>query len=85
MSAFNITEFVKKVIKYLLEGLVVALVAYVIPKASLKVEEIVVIALTAAATFAVLDTFLPSVASSAKNGLGFAIGSSLAGGIRVMG
>ncbi len=57
----NVAELVKRVIKYLVEGLMVAIAAYAIPKRSLNVEEIILIALTAAATFSILDTYIPSI------------------------
>jgi ABC-type Co2+ transport system permease subunit len=85
MNGFDLGEFVKRIVKYLVEGLIVAIAVYAIPKKSLNIEEIVIIGLTAAATFAVLDVFLPSVAASAKQGLGIAIGSGLSGGIKIMG
>ena len=78
-------EIIKKAIKYIVEGIIVALAAYVIPKQSLKIEEVVVIALTAAATLAVLDTFIPSMGVSSRQGAGLAIGTGLVGGIRVAG
>ena len=65
---FDFSELIKRVIKYLIEGFMVAIAAYAIPKQSLKMEEVIVIALTAAATFAVLDVFVPSMASSARGG-----------------
>ena len=52
-------ELVKRAIKYLVEGLMVAIACYAIPKASLKVDEIGYIALIAAATFSILDTYVP--------------------------
>jgi hypothetical protein len=84
MNHFDLGEFTKRIIKYLIEGLIIAICAFVLPKKSLNIEEIVIIGLTAAATFAVLDIFLPSVAVSAKQGVGFAIGSGLTGGIKLM-
>ena len=36
---FDFSELVKRVIKYLIEGLMVAIAAYAIPKQSLKVEK----------------------------------------------
>jgi hypothetical protein len=78
-------ELIKKAIKYIVEGIIVAIAAYVIPKQSLKIEEVVVIALTAAATLAVLDTFIPSMGVSSRQGAGLAIGTGLVGGIRVAG
>jgi len=85
MAGFDLGEFIKRIVKYLVEGLIVAIAVYAIPKKSLNVEEIVIIGLTAAATFAVLDVFLPSVGISAKQGLGYVVGANLAGGLRVLG
>ena len=73
----NIGELVKRIIKYLVEGLMVAIAAYAIPKRSLNIEEIVLIALTAAATFSILDTYVPSMGVSARSGAGFGIGANL--------
>jgi ABC-type Co2+ transport system permease subunit len=55
----------------------VALAAFAIPKRSLNVEEIVLIALTAAATFSILDTYVPSMGVTARSGAGFGIGANL--------
>ena len=75
----NVGELVKRIIKYLVEGLMVAIAAYAIPKRSLNIEEIVLIALTAAATFSILDTYIPSMGVSARSGAGFGIGANLVG------
>ena len=77
-SFINIGELVKRIIKYLVEGLMVAIAAYAIPKRSLNIEEIVLIALTAAATFSILDTYVPSMGASARSGTGLGIGLNLA-------
>jgi len=74
---FNVAELVKRIIKYLVEGLMVAIAAYAIPKRSLNIEEIILIALTAAATFSILDTYVPSMGVSARTGAGFGIGANL--------
>ena len=66
MSGIDFSELVKRAIKYIVEGIMVAIAAYAIPKKQLNVEEVVIIALTAAATFSVLDVFVPSMASSAR-------------------
>ena len=76
---FDITELIKRVVKYLIEGLMVAIAAFAIPKRSLNLEEIALIALTAAATFAILDTYLPTMGMSARGGAGFGIGANLVG------
>jgi ABC-type Co2+ transport system permease subunit len=73
----DLTEFTKRAVKYLVEGIIVAIAAFAIPKQQLKIEEVVVIALSAAATFAILDVFVPTMASSARGGAGFGIGANL--------
>jgi ABC-type Co2+ transport system permease subunit len=75
----NIGELVKRIIKYLVEGLMVAIAAFAIPKRSLNIEEIILIALTAAATFSILDTYIPSMGVTARSGAGFGIGANLVG------
>ena len=76
-------DIVKKAIKYIVEGIIVAFASYVIPKQSLKLEEVTVIALVAAATLAILDTFIPSMGISSRQGAGLAIGTGLVGGVRI--
>ena len=77
LGLINVAELVKRIIKYLVEGLMVAIAAYAIPKRSLNIEEIVLIALTAAATFSILDTYVPSMGASARSGSGLGIGLNL--------
>ena len=78
-NVFDLGELVKRTIKYLVEGVMVALAAYAIPKRSLNLDEVALIALTAAATFSILDTYIPSMAISARTGAGFGIGANLVG------
>uniref|UniRef100_A0A6C0EJG9 Uncharacterized protein n=1 Tax=viral metagenome TaxID=1070528 RepID=A0A6C0EJG9_9ZZZZ len=78
-SAFDIQEVVKRAIKYLIEGGAVAVAAYYIPKKQMNVEEIIMIAVTAAATFALLDMYAPSISNAARQGAGFGIGANLTG------
>ena len=66
-------------IKYLLEGIAVAVAAYFIPRKKVEVSEIIFIALSAAATFAVLDIFAPKVGDGARKGAGFGIGANTVG------
>jgi ABC-type Co2+ transport system permease subunit len=74
----NVGELIKRIIKYLVEGVMVAIAAFAIPKRSLNIEEIILIALTAAATFSILDTYIPSMGVSARQGTGLGIGLNLA-------
>ncbi len=77
MSMFDISELIKRIVKYLIEGLMVAIAAFAIPKRSLNLEEIGLLALTAAATFAILDTYVPSMGVNARSGAGLGIGLNL--------
>lgn len=79
MGMFNVAELIKRVVKYMIEGLMVAIAAFAIPKRSLNLEEIALLALTAAATFAILDTYIPSMGVSARQGTGLGIGLNLSG------
>jgi hypothetical protein len=74
---FDFRELVKRVVKYLVEGFIVAIVAIVVPKKSLNVQEIIIISLTAAATFSILDVFIPSMGSSVRQGAGLGLGFNL--------
>ena len=76
---FDVTEIVKRIIKYLVEGLMVAFAAYAIPQRSLNMDEIILLALTAAATFSILDTYVPSIGVTTRAGAGFGIGANLVG------
>ena len=76
----NVGELVKRIIKYLVEGLMVAIAAYAIPKGKgLTLDEVALIALTAAATFSILDTYIPSMGMTARTGAGFGIGANMVG------
>ena len=75
----NVGELVKRISQYLVEGLMVAIAAYAIHKRSLNIEEIVLISLTAAATFSILDTYIPSMGATARSGAGFGIGANMVG------
>jgi len=76
---FYSVEIIKRIIKYLVEGLMVAIAAYAIPKRSLNVDEIMLLALTAAATFSILDTYIPSMGVTTRSGAGFGIGANMVG------
>jgi ABC-type Co2+ transport system permease subunit len=79
MLNFDFGEFLKRVFKYLIEGFMVALACYAIPKRSLDWDDIFFIAITAAMTFSILDVFIPSMGVSARNGAGLGIGLNLVG------
>jgi hypothetical protein len=71
----------QSLIKYVLEGAAVALAAFYIPSKKANLQEIALIALTAAATFAVLDLFAPAIAAGTRQGAGFGIGYNITNGV----
>jgi hypothetical protein len=79
LFGIDVADLVKRLVKYALEGLAVAIACYLLPGKKLQVNEIGTIALTALAVFAILDIYAPSVGSSARTGAGFGIGANLVG------
>ena len=59
----DLGEVVRRAVKYLVEGIMVANCSVCHPKESLNLDEVLLIALTAAATFSILDTYVPSMQS----------------------
>lgn len=71
---------IQSLVKYVLEGAAVAVAAFYLTQKKTDVQEVLMIALVAAATFAVLDQFAPAVSAGARQGSGFGIGANLVGG-----
>jgi len=78
---FNVREIITRLIKYFIEGFVVAIAAFLIPKHSqpMRLMEVALIGLTAAATFSLMDLAVPAMGASARTGAGFGIGANLVG------
>jgi hypothetical protein len=79
----DIMEVLRRAAKYLVEGGAVALAAHLVPKSKLALGEIVILAVTAAAIFALLDLYSPSISSSTRVGSGLALGGGIVGGFPV--
>jgi glycerate kinase len=79
MMGYGFAEIVNRIIKYLIEGLVIAAAAIFIPKKALPLDEVATLAVMAAVIFAVLDVASPSVGVSARSGAGMGLGFSLVG------
>ena len=76
----DISEILKRVVKYLIEGLAVAIAAYYIPSGRrLPIQDVAMIAVSAAATFAILDMYVPSIAGATRSGVGIGMGANMAG------
>ena len=81
MFQVDFREVFIRLVKYLVEGVAVALAAYYIPKKNTNSTEIFIIAITAAATFAILDMAAQEVSVGARFGAGFSTGSGIATGL----
>jgi hypothetical protein len=79
MDSFSATELITRAIKYLLEGLAVAVAMTIIPRKVPNIEEIAIVAAIAAVVFAILDLLSPSVGLTARQGAGFGLGANLVG------
>lgn len=77
--SLDLWEALTRLIKYMFEGLAVAIVAYVLPKSKLESNEILVIALSAACVFSILDLLAPAVSAGARQGVGLGAGFNIIG------
>lgn len=75
----DVNDFLTRILKYVIEGAAVALACFFIPRKGLSLDEITSITIAAAAVFAVLDIFTPSIGVTARQGAGFGIGANLVG------
>lgn len=78
-ASFDIQEMLTRIVKYLLEGLVVGIVASILPDKPLSIDKIVLLGLTAAAMFSILDLVAPAISTSARQGAGLGLGFNLVG------
>jgi hypothetical protein len=67
-------EYYAVLLKYALAALIVALVALVLPSNRLGWGEILMLALSAAIAFFVVDLLYPAVSASARQGVGLGTG-----------
>ena len=79
MMGYGFAEILNRIIKYLIEGLVIAAAAIFIPKKALPLDEVATLAVLAAVFFAILDAVSPSVGVTARQGAGFGLGANLVG------
>ena len=77
--SLDMQEVFTRLIKYLIEGLTVGLIAMIMPRKPLGLDEALLLALVAAAMFSILDMVAPSIGSSMRTGVGFGFGGNLIG------
>lgn len=68
---------VNNFVKYLIQGIAVAIAAYVIPNKRTDYKEVLIISAVAALTFFTLDIFTDDIAKGARFGAGFGVGLNL--------
>jgi ABC-type Co2+ transport system permease subunit len=76
---FDYQEMFTRIVKYLIEGLVVGIVAAILPEKPLSMDKIILLGLTAAAMFSILDLVAPSISASTRQGAGMGLGFKLVG------
>ena len=79
IEQMDVNDLVTRVIKYLVEGIAVALALVFIPRKALPYDEVLTVTVLAAVVFAILDIFAPSIGVTARQGAGFGIGANLVG------
>jgi hypothetical protein len=84
MMGYGFAEIINRIIKYLIEGLVIAAAAIFIPKRTLPMDEVATLAVLAAVVFAMLDAVSPSMGVTARQGSSFGLGAGLVGFPRMM-
>ena len=77
--SFDLWEALVRLLKYAFQGLVIALVAYILPKSKLSSSEILGLALTGACVFSILDLLAPAISAGAKQGVGLGAGFQMVG------
>ena len=86
-NGFDLNGMITKIVKYLIEGIAVSLVGMILlmnknggkGNYTTQAMEIIAMGVSAAAVFAILDTFAPSISMSTRQGAGFGLGANLVG------
>jgi hypothetical protein len=76
---FDVQESVKRLIRYLLEGIAVSLAAHLVGKNKLDIQTIVLLGVTASAVLSILDVFSPTIGSATRSGAGLGLGAGISG------
>ena len=76
---FDFSEAVKRLIRYLLEGIVVGIAVQLIAHKKINLSEIMLIGVTASAVLSLCDSFSPTVAFGVRQGAGMGLGLNAVG------
>ena len=72
-------DLVFLIIKYFLEGIAVSVSAYYLTSKKTSIQETILVGISAATVFLLLDLFAPSVGSATRTGAGLGIGLNRVG------
>jgi len=73
----DVSEIVLRIVKYLITGIVIGLATFLVCGERVKLHEILVIGVTAAAVFAILDMYAPEVGAATRLGAGLGLGAQI--------
>ena len=81
MTGIDTKEVVMRILRYLIEGLGVGLIAFYIPRGRrMPLEEVFMIGLSAAVILSLTDLVLPgTISNSLRSGVGFGVGANMVG------
>lgn len=74
---------IRKLLRYCVMGIMSAFVAFYLARGKLDFESVIVMGLSIASAYAVLDLYSPSSGIAARYGFGATVGSVLAGGLMI--
>ncbi len=78
MDQIDFGDVITRALKYIIEGFAVGLACYFVSK-KLSWNEILIISITAASIFILLDIYSPSISGATRLGAGIGLGSRLIG------
>ena len=76
---FNFEEALKRIIRYLVEGLSVGIAVQIIAQKKVNLNEIILIGVTSASVLSLLDSFSPTISQGARSGMGLGMGLGTVG------
>ena len=74
-----LSDLYHNIFNYVIEGLVVGIIAYFIFKQKLTSQSLIILIITATATFALIDFLSPKIGHHVRQGAGFGLGATMTG------
>ena len=77
--SIDVRMLCNKVVRYLILGFVISIASLLVTRQKMGLEEVIILGLVGSATFAIIDTFAPTLTYPVQLGAGFGVGASLVG------